>query len=75
LSILPPISANEDQMLDFTAMERVSNSRLSCQLIMTPELDGLTYGVANPQLEGQTALLSYFDAPSLLHTSELEGFM
>ena len=29
-------------MLEFTASERKANSRLSCQLVVTPEMDGLT---------------------------------
>jgi ferredoxin, 2Fe-2S len=47
---LPPMAANEDQMLDFTAMGRQPNSRLSCQLVMTEALDGLVVRVADPQL-------------------------
>jgi 2Fe-2S ferredoxin len=46
----PPMTANEDQMLDFTAMGRQPNSRLSCQLVMQDELDGLTVQIADPQL-------------------------
>ena len=46
----PEISPTEDQMLDFTAMEREPNSRLSCQLVMTDEMDGLVVRVADPQL-------------------------
>ena len=46
----PPVSSNEDQMLDFTAMGRQPNSRLSCQLVMTEELDGIVVRVADPQL-------------------------
>lgn len=47
---LPSMSTNEDQMLDFTAMGRAPNSRLSCQLVMTEALDGLTVRIADPQL-------------------------
>jgi ferredoxin, 2Fe-2S len=46
----PPITPNEDQMLDFTAMGRHDNSRLSCQIVMTEELDGLVVRIADPQL-------------------------
>ena len=38
---LPPRSDMEQSMLDF-AQELKSNSRLSCQLKVTPALDGLT---------------------------------
>lgn len=47
---LPEISSNEDQMLECTAAERQAGSRLSCQLVMTEELDGITVYVADPQL-------------------------
>lgn len=40
LEKLPPQQEMEDQMLDF-AIERKANSRLSCQIKVTPELDGL----------------------------------
>lgn len=46
----PAVTANEDQMLDFTAMGRQANSRLSCQIVMTEELDGLVVRIADPQL-------------------------
>ena len=39
---LPPPSADELGMLEFTASPRQPNSRLSCQLELTQELDGLT---------------------------------
>lgn len=47
---LPPCSDNEDQMLDCTAADRMPNSRLSCQIIMKEELDGIRVTIADPQL-------------------------
>lgn len=38
---LPEVSAVEDEMLNSTVSERRPNSRLSCQLLMTAELEGL----------------------------------
>jgi 2Fe-2S ferredoxin len=39
---LPPRSADEEAMLGFTASPRRANSRLSCQIVLTQALDGLT---------------------------------
>jgi 2Fe-2S ferredoxin len=50
LDRMPPVLPNEDQMLDFTAMGRSPCSRLSCQLVVTEEMDGLTVRIADPQL-------------------------
>ncbi|TFZ02832.1 (2Fe-2S)-binding protein [Ramlibacter henchirensis] len=41
LDRLPLMSQNEDDMLECTAVPRQANSRLSCQLRMTEELEGL----------------------------------
>ena len=41
LPLLPPIGEEQDAMLDSTASERLPNSRLSCQIQVRPELDGL----------------------------------
>jgi 2Fe-2S ferredoxin len=41
LDRLPPMSQNEDELLDCTATPREWGSRLACQLRMTAELDGL----------------------------------
>ena len=38
---LPPVGDMEGDMLECTAAERQPNSRLSCQVKMTPELAGL----------------------------------
>ena len=50
LDKLPVMSASEDQMLDMTAAGREGNSRLSCQLIMSDQLDGIRLEIADPQL-------------------------
>src|ERR1700688_3795008 len=41
LGKLPPIEEDENAMLDSTASERKSNSRLGCQIRVTKALDGL----------------------------------
>jgi len=42
LDRLPPPSADEDAMLEMTAAPRAPNSRLSCQIALAAEFDGLT---------------------------------
>jgi ferredoxin len=42
---LPPISDDENDLLD-SSDHRVANSRLSCQVSVTPELDGMTITIA-----------------------------
>jgi 2Fe-2S ferredoxin len=49
LPLLTPISDQEGQMLDFTAVAKAENSRLSCQILMDDRLDGITVHVAHPQ--------------------------
>ena len=41
LPALPPKSDMEEAMLDFAAMAGAPNSRLSCQIRITEELDGM----------------------------------
>jgi ferredoxin, 2Fe-2S len=41
LSKLPPLSADELSMLEMTAASRLSNSRLSCQLVVTDAMHGM----------------------------------
>jgi 2Fe-2S ferredoxin len=41
LPLLDPIGEEQDAMLDSTAAERKPNSRLSCQIQVREELDGL----------------------------------
>lgn len=48
-SQLPPASADEIAMLDFTAVPRQPNSRLSCQIQLTKALDGLTVDLPTSQ--------------------------
>jgi 2Fe-2S ferredoxin len=50
LGRLPPPSGEEDALLDGTAAERLSNSRLSCQLKITAELDGLVLRLPDRQI-------------------------
>ena len=45
LGALPPMSEEEDDLLA-TSGERHANSRLSCQILFTPALDGIELTVA-----------------------------
>jgi ferredoxin, 2Fe-2S len=45
LSLLPPMSADEDDLLD-SSDARQANSRLSCQIPFSAELDGLEVTIA-----------------------------
>lgn len=48
-SNLTPPDAEELTMLAFTAIPRQFNSRLSCQITLTPALDGLTVALPASQ--------------------------
>ncbi len=50
LDKLAPVSAEEDALLDGTAAERLANSRLSCQIKITAELDGLVLRLPDRQI-------------------------
>jgi 2Fe-2S ferredoxin len=50
LGRLPPIDFVEDEMLGSTASERRPNSRLSCQIELTDELDGLIVHLPERQI-------------------------
>jgi 2Fe-2S ferredoxin len=41
MDLTPPMTPSEDAMLEATASERRPNSRLSCQLVMSQQMDGL----------------------------------
>ena len=45
LGLLPPLTADEDDLLD-SSDDRDENSRLSCQIPFTDELDGLRVRIA-----------------------------
>ncbi len=46
---LPEASSDEEEMLDFTACPREPTSRLSCQLPLSPQTDGLVVRVPPEQ--------------------------
>ena len=46
---LPPVSDDEDALLDGTAAERRPNSRLSCQIQVQPVLAGLVIRIPDRQ--------------------------
>jgi 2Fe-2S ferredoxin len=50
LGRLAAIGDDEDALLDGTACERKANSRLSCQIKITPELDGLVLRLPERQV-------------------------
>ena len=47
---IPPLNEVENEMLGSTAAERKSTSRLSCQIEVTEELDGLVVHLPDTQL-------------------------
>jgi 2Fe-2S ferredoxin len=49
LAKLPPVSEGEAMMLE-GAMNVKDNSRLTCQIVMTPELDGLVVHLPASQI-------------------------
>jgi ferredoxin, 2Fe-2S len=46
---LPPPSRDEDAMLELTAAPREAGSRLSCQIVIHPVLDGLVVRLPDRQ--------------------------
>lgn len=49
-STLPPPGDQEEDLLTFTASERRTGSRLSCQIIVGPEFDGLVVEIPQSQV-------------------------
>jgi ferredoxin, 2Fe-2S len=49
LAQTPPMQADEDAMLEGTASPRRPNSRLSCQLVVSPEMEGLVVHMPETQ--------------------------
>ena len=47
---LAPMSEEEDELLNGVAAERLENSRLSCQIKITPEFDGLVVRLPDRQI-------------------------
>lgn len=47
---LPAMAEGEDALLDGAAAERRPNSRLACQIPVTPALDGITVDLPDRQL-------------------------
>ncbi|NNM71382.1 2Fe-2S iron-sulfur cluster-binding protein [Enterovirga aerilata] len=50
LDRLPPMGDDEDALLDGAAADRLPNSRLSCQIKVTGELDGLVVRLPDRQV-------------------------
>ena len=50
LDKLPEMEEEEEEMLEDTASERKSNSRLGCQIRMTEDLDGLIVRLPEEQV-------------------------
>ena len=50
LERLAAMSTEENELLDGVAAERQPNSRLSCQIKVTPELDGLVVRLPDRQI-------------------------
>jgi len=50
LAGLPPMSPDEDDLLEGTAADRQPNSRLSCQLKVTDEMEGYVFLLPETQV-------------------------
>ncbi len=49
MALLPEVGELEDEMLDCAVSERKPNSRLACQIKMTPALDGIVIRLPEAQ--------------------------
>ena len=49
LALCPPMETDEDAMLEGTASPRLPNSRLSCQLVVSDQMDGLVVTLPETQ--------------------------
>ena len=45
-----PVGQFEDELLDTTSCDRLDNSRLSCQLVMSGEVDGIRIQIPESQM-------------------------
>ncbi|MCW2545988.1 MAG: thcC 2 [Mycobacterium sp.] len=50
LDVLPPLSEDEDEMLECAASPREANSRLSCQVPITADLHGMHVTIPKSQV-------------------------
>jgi 2Fe-2S ferredoxin len=50
VDVLSPVSEYEDDLLDCVASERLPTSRLSCQVIVSKELEGLVVQIPERQI-------------------------
>ena len=50
LTRLVPPESNEEAMLDYTVEPRQPNSRLSCQLLITDDMEGAVFTIAARQV-------------------------
>jgi 2Fe-2S ferredoxin len=49
LGLCPPLETDEEAMLEGTASPRLLNSRLSCQLVVSEQMDGLVVTLPETQ--------------------------
>ena len=47
---LPAMTATEDEMLSMTTSERKATSRLSCQIVLSAAIDGITVELPETQI-------------------------